>query len=269
MSGEPAFFELGVEDAGRARTFYGALFGWSFGPGPSGGDGAVIRTPTVPGGLHAGDPAASPALFFRVDDLDAATATVRRLGGTVEGSSDPDPDPDLDLGVEPSPEDGRETDIAHGRFAMCRDDQGSPFGLVEPPRGHRAAPHGDVTPAAGPSVDVDVVTLERAGWEALSTGPAEATAFYDAVLAATAVMLLPGGLVLTDRAQVIASMSGPPWSSHRLSDVTVLEPAPGTALVHYAARATRGDVEYAALCASLYVRQHGTWRLVSHQQTPG
>ena len=50
MSGELAFFELGVEDADRARAFYGALFGWTFRPGPSGGGGSLIETPSVPGG---------------------------------------------------------------------------------------------------------------------------------------------------------------------------------------------------------------------------
>ncbi|MFH8378261.1 VOC family protein [Streptomyces cyaneofuscatus] len=37
MAGEISFFELGVDDPEKARTFYGALFGWNFEPGPSGG----------------------------------------------------------------------------------------------------------------------------------------------------------------------------------------------------------------------------------------
>ncbi len=122
MSGELAFFELGVEDAERARTFYGALFGWTFSPGPSGGDGSTIETPDVPGGLHGGDKGASPSVFFRVDDLDAATARVRELGGTVEGLDD-----------EATSDPAMET--VHGRFTLCRDDQGSPFGLFEAPVG--------------------------------------------------------------------------------------------------------------------------------------
>lgn len=28
MSGEPAFFEIGVEDPQRGKAFYGELFGW-------------------------------------------------------------------------------------------------------------------------------------------------------------------------------------------------------------------------------------------------
>ena len=118
MTGEPAFFELGVADVDRAREFYGALFGWTFTAGPHGG--AMIGTPGLPGGLHGGDPGASPYVFFRVDDLDAAAARVRELGGTVDG-----------LGAE----DESELEPSVGRFTLCRDDQGSPFGLFQPPRG--------------------------------------------------------------------------------------------------------------------------------------
>lgn len=81
-----------MDDVERGRAFYGALFDWSFEPGPSGESaGAVIRTATVPGGMHGGDPGASAYVFFAVD-------------------------------------------APYGQFRMCRDDQGSPFGLHVPPR---------------------------------------------------------------------------------------------------------------------------------------
>ena len=115
MAGELAFFELGVEDAERGRAFYGALFGWRFEPGP--GDGFVIAG-AVPGGLHGGDARASPILFFAVDDIDAAVERVRSLGGTIE---------EIDVGDDP------ETAATFGRFKLCRDDQGSPFGLHQAP----------------------------------------------------------------------------------------------------------------------------------------
>ena len=60
-----------------------------------------------------------PFVFFRVDDLDAAVAAVERLGGTVDAI--------------PGAEDEASTAI-FGEFRMCRDDQGSPFGLHRPPR---------------------------------------------------------------------------------------------------------------------------------------
>ncbi|UZX02103.1 VOC family protein [Arthrobacter sp. CDRTa11] len=119
MSGEPVYFEIGVQDAGQGRAFYGSLFGWKFAPGPSGGEGFVIGTPGISGGMHGGDPGAAPYLFFRVDDLDSAMARVRKLGGSID---------ETDLGDESKA-------AEYGRFKLCRDDQGSVFGLHEPPPG--------------------------------------------------------------------------------------------------------------------------------------
>jgi uncharacterized protein len=115
MDGELSFFEMGVGDADRARAFYGSLFGWEF---VDEGSGATIETPNIPGGLHGGDPGASPYLFFRVDDLEVALARVGELGGEVADEFGDDPDA-----------------IARfGRFVVCKDDQGSGFGLHQPPR---------------------------------------------------------------------------------------------------------------------------------------
>ena len=117
MTGQLSFFELGVGDAERGRAFFEGLFGWKFEPGPSGG-GFVITTPNVPGGMHGGDAGAAPYVFFEVDDMEAALTRVRELGGEVEETN-----------VE-----GDEASTARfGRFKLCRDDQGSPFGLHEPP----------------------------------------------------------------------------------------------------------------------------------------
>ena len=119
MAGEPSFFEIGVGDVERAKVFYGELFGWELEPGPSGG--AVITTPGLPGGMHGGDEGASPYLFFKVDDLDGAIAKVRELGGEAD--------------VMPGSEDSEaETISQFGRFALCKDDQGSAFGLHVPPQ---------------------------------------------------------------------------------------------------------------------------------------
>jgi len=119
MAGEIRFFELGVEDVERGRAFYGGLFGWRFERGPS-GKGWHIETDGTPGGMHGDDPRATPYVFFAVDDMEAALARVRELGGSVE-----------DANVEGDAEQVART----GRFKLCRDDQGSPFGLHEPPRG--------------------------------------------------------------------------------------------------------------------------------------
>lgn len=119
MSGDVSFFELGVADAEQGRKFYSALFGWQFEPGP-GGSGYAINTPNVPGGIHGGDPGAGPYVFFRVADLDAAKQKVLALGGTVDA---------VDLGEE------SESVARFGRFTLCHDDQGSAFGLHQPPSG--------------------------------------------------------------------------------------------------------------------------------------
>ena len=110
--------------------------------------------------------------------------------------------------------------------------------------------------------------LERQGWQALSTGPEQATAFYREVLDDEVRMLFPGGLMLTDREQVIESMGGPPWDSHELSEVSVVQPHPDVAVITYRVAAERGGAAYSALAASLYVRRDSRWRMVSHQHTP-
>jgi uncharacterized protein len=117
MAGELAFFELGVDDVERGRAFYERLFGWRFELGPS-GEGFTIATPTVPGGMHGGDRGAAPYVFFQVEDIEAALERVRELGGVVDETD-----------VE-----GDEESVARfGRFRLCRDDQGSPFGLHQAP----------------------------------------------------------------------------------------------------------------------------------------
>ena len=116
MSGELSFFSIGVDNADKARGFYGALFGWEFSDPPS-GSGAVVKTSNVSGGIHGGDPGASPYLFFRVDDIDAALVRVRELSGVIEHYDSSD----------------NSASIAQfGRFALCKDDQGSSFGLHQP-----------------------------------------------------------------------------------------------------------------------------------------
>ena len=117
MAGDLTFFELGVDDAERGRAFYEGLFGWRFAPGPS-GEGFMIETPNMRGGIHGGDRGASPYVFFVVDDMDAAVAKVRELGGSVEG---------MDV------EGDADQQATTGRFKICRDDQGSPFGLHQRP----------------------------------------------------------------------------------------------------------------------------------------
>lgn len=108
MTGEPSFFEIGVPDAARARTFYTRLLGWV--PHVTGDRGQTwLEAGGVRGGVHDNDNERRIDIFFGVADIEAAVASVRELGGTAE---------------EPGPE-----EPSFGRFAFCTDDQGVRFGL--------------------------------------------------------------------------------------------------------------------------------------------
>jgi hypothetical protein len=121
----------------------------------------------------------------------------------------------------------------------------------------------------GGMVHDELIDLERRGWEALSASPDEATAFYDRVLDAEVAMLLPGGMVIDDRASALAAMGGQPWASYALADERVLALGDDAGVVLYAVVAERsGAPAYSALVSSTYVRRDGGWRLAAHQQTP-
>jgi hypothetical protein len=114
----------------------------------------------------------------------------------------------------------------------------------------------------------DPIVLETQGWDALSSDPAAAREFYDRILDDTVVMLLPGGMLLDDRAAVIDSMSGQPWSSYELQDARSFHPTRDTAVVTYGVVAQRDGQSYSALMSSIYVRRADGWKLTFHQQTP-
>lgn len=103
--GDLYYFTLPTADLERAQRFYGALLGWDFG-GSLGGHVENISAP--PGGLNPGTD--EVILWFAVDDIHAAVAQVRALGGTAE---------------EPVLYDS-------GWSAMCTDDQGTRFALSVP-----------------------------------------------------------------------------------------------------------------------------------------
>lgn len=118
------------------------------------------------------------------------------------------------------------------------------------------------------SASDELLSLERAAWDALSTSGEAAATFYENVLASDVLMLLPGGMVIDDRTVVVDSMRGTPWSSYELSEERVHELTDATAVVAYRGAAVRGGQEYVALFNSTYVKQDGSWRLAVHQQTP-
>ena len=118
-------------------------------------------------------------------------------------------------------------------------------------------------------MDHELVALERDGWRALSTSGAAAVAFFGDVLDDRVLFLLPLGLVVEDRAEVLESMDGEPWVEFRLEDERVVPVGDGAAVVAYTAHAQRAGVPgYHAVVNSTYRRTADGWRLAVHQQTP-
>lgn len=114
----------------------------------------------------------------------------------------------------------------------------------------------------------EVLDLEHAGWQALAT-PGGGAEFYGRVLDDTVVFLLPGGMRLDDRTDVVESMTDAAWDWYRIDDAHVVPLGQDVACVHYRAAAQRGEAPvYEALMSSTYVRRPEGWRLAVHQQTP-
>lgn len=107
MPVELGYFTLKVADVERAKTFYGALFGWTAEP-----NGHVNNT-KFPVGLSRGGPVDISFAYFSVADLESAVTQVIALGGSVR-----------DRAVYPS-----------GANAICVDDQGTIFTLWQPAPG--------------------------------------------------------------------------------------------------------------------------------------
>lgn len=116
--GALAWNELNTRNAEEAKTFYGAVFGWTSETSESPMmtytewhlDGAVIG-----GMLHMGPqfPPQIPTnwlVYFAVDDTDAAVSKATELGGSVM--------------MPPM-------DIDAGRFAVLGDNAGAPFAVIK------------------------------------------------------------------------------------------------------------------------------------------
>ena len=104
-TGKIAWFELPAEDTQRAQDFYGRLFGWQFQPY----EGEDYHLTFAAGGaIYKAPERKGPTLYFGTDDIDAAIARVHELGGEA----------------------GEKQEIPNiGRYALCSDTEGNPFGL--------------------------------------------------------------------------------------------------------------------------------------------
>ncbi len=108
MAARPALIEFPADDPDRARRFWSGLLEADLDDRrPAQGEGWQTSHEPPAVGVHArgrgpGDTVSLP--YFAVTDLEAALARVGELGGTV---------------IHPGE-----------RFAVCRDSEGSPFGLT-------------------------------------------------------------------------------------------------------------------------------------------
>jgi predicted enzyme related to lactoylglutathione lyase len=109
MAGEINWYELAVDDTGKAKAFFGSLFGWET-QAMEGMDYNLIGN--GPAGAIAPKSANLPAsrVYLNVDDLDATLGKIADLGGKP-GEVIPIPN--------------------FGRIAHCTDDQGTTFSLYQ------------------------------------------------------------------------------------------------------------------------------------------
>jgi hypothetical protein len=108
MEVRPVLVEFPADDPERARRFWSSLLGTSLDQRTADeGSGWQTRGEDQAVGVHErgrgpGDTVSLP--YFAVDDLDAAIERVKELGGSI---------------VHPG-----------SKWAICRDSEGSPFGLA-------------------------------------------------------------------------------------------------------------------------------------------
>jgi uncharacterized protein len=110
-------FDIPGDDAGRAKKFYSALFGWKFQPVPEMEYNLITTTnldgtPGVGGGLGKRmDPSQRMINYFGVASIDAAMEQVKKLGGTLVT--------------------GKMAVPGMGYLCNCVDTEGNAFGLWE------------------------------------------------------------------------------------------------------------------------------------------
>ena len=111
MAGQMVHLEIPAGDTARAQEFWSGLFGWQF-QAFEGSPSTYLMTrfsESTGGAIMEDDGSTKgPRIYFDVDDIGAAAARVRDLGGE---SSEGMPVPGM------------------GWFATCKDTQGNDFGL--------------------------------------------------------------------------------------------------------------------------------------------
>ena len=113
MPGKLVHFEVPAQETGRARKFYGDVFGWSFqDSGMPGMDYQLTQAGGEPGGAVYTHEQQMDQIFcyFDTDDIDSSVAKVRESGGEADDKA---PIPGV------------------GWFSHCTDTEGNKFGLFQ------------------------------------------------------------------------------------------------------------------------------------------
>ena len=110
MAGKIVHTEIPADDTGKARQFWGGLFGWEFQSVPGPGEYHMARIDDQAGAAITNMEPGKRGMrsYFDVDDVNAGAARVKELGGEAD---QPQPVPNM------------------GWFATCRDPHGNEFGL--------------------------------------------------------------------------------------------------------------------------------------------
>jgi uncharacterized protein len=108
VAGKLVHFELPAKDTSRATEFYKALFDWKIQTFEGPMEYHMIEGEPG-GGIYPSQGADDfPKIYFDTDDIDAAIARVRELGGEADEKA---PVPNM------------------GWYALCKDTEGNPISL--------------------------------------------------------------------------------------------------------------------------------------------
>ena len=112
MAGDIVHFEVPSKDTGRAKEFWGSLFGWEFELFSEPMEYNMIRGMQPGGGIYPAQGEESGlTVYFGTDDVATHVARVEELGGSVVMPKTPIP--------------------SIGYFAVCQDTEGNTFSLFE------------------------------------------------------------------------------------------------------------------------------------------
>jgi predicted enzyme related to lactoylglutathione lyase len=179
-NGEFCWINILSPDTARAREFFGALLGWTFGEIPGMGHTIMVGGSRIGGIFDVVDPRGGPphpagiGVMVKVENADATGAKIKTLGGKAQ--------PAFDIADQ-------------GRMAVCHDPNGAQFDLWQAKK------------SAG--TDVDGAVHGASSWFELATGDATgATAFYSELFGWTPTVTSMGAFDYTSFSQGTDQVAG-------------------------------------------------------------